>query len=68
MQKSLKHSKNKDVWQGLPANLHHGYYMRSQLYLWGSPVLGGIFACVAVFVVVVFFYPTIEVVTFRLRG
>ena len=34
-----------------------------QLYLWGSPLLGEIFAYVAVF-----FNPTIKVVTFRLRG
>ena len=36
----------------------------SQLYLWGSPLLGEIFAYVTVF----FFNPTIKVVTFRLRG
>ena len=34
-----------------------------QLYLWGSPLLGEIFAYVTVF-----FNPTIKVVTFRLRG
>ena len=33
-----------------------------QLYLWGSPLLGEIFAYVTVF------NPTIKVVTFRLRG
>ena len=35
-----------------------------QLYLWGSPLLGEIFAYVTFF----FFNPTIKVVTFRLRG
>ena len=34
-----------------------------QLYLWGSPLLGEIFAYVTVF-----FNPTIKVVTFRLHG
>ena len=34
--------------------------------LWGSPLLGEIFAYVTVFFC--FFYPTIKVVTFRLRG
>ena len=34
-----------------------------QLYLWGSPLLGEIFAYVTVF-----FNPIIKVVTFRLRG
>ena len=34
-----------------------------QLYLWGSPLLGEIFAYVTVF-----FNPTVKVVTFRLRG
>ena len=36
--------------------------VRSQLYHWGPPILGEIFAHVT------FFDPTIEVVTFRLRG
>ena len=40
------------------------FFCVPQLYLWGSPLLGEIFACVTVF----FFNPTIKVVTFRLRG
>ena len=40
-----------------------GVFCVPQLYLWGSPLLGEIFAYVTVF-----FNPTIKVVTFRLRG
>ena len=39
------------------------FFCVPQLYLWGSPLLGEIFAYVTVF-----FNPTIKVVTFRLRG
>ena len=39
-----------------------GFFCVPQLYLWGSPLLGEIFAYVTVF------NPTIKVVTFRLRG
>ena len=39
------------------------FFCIPQLYLWGSPLLGEIFAYVTVF-----FNPTIKVVTFRLRG
>ena len=39
------------------------FFFVPQLYLWGSPLLGEIFAYVTVF-----FNPTIKVVTFRLRG
>ena len=38
------------------------FFFVPQLYLWGSPLLGEIFAYVTVF------NPTIKVVTFRLRG
>ena len=38
------------------------FFCVPQLYLWGSPLLGEIFAYVTVF------NPTIKVVTFRLRG
>ena len=41
------------------------FFCVPQLYLWGSPLLGEIFAYVTVFF---FFNPTIKVVTFRLRG
>ena len=40
------------------------FFCVPQLYLWGSPLLGEIFAYVTVF----FFNPTIKVVTFRLCG
>ena len=39
------------------------FFFIPQLYLWGSPLLGEIFAYVTVF-----FNPTIKVVTFHLRG
>ena len=39
------------------------FFCVPQLYLWGSPLLGEVFAYVTVF-----FNPTIKVVTFRLRG
>ena len=38
------------------------FFCVPQLYLWGSPLLGEIFAYVTVF------NPAIKVVTFRLRG
>ena len=38
------------------------FFCVPQLYLWGSPLLGEIFAYVTVF------YPTVKVVTFHLRG
>ena len=38
------------------------FFCVPQLYIWGSPLLGEIFAYVTVF------NPTIKVVTFRLRG
>ena len=41
------------------------FFLVPQLYLWGSPLLGEIFAYVTV---LFFFNPTIKVVTFRLRG
>ena len=41
------------------------FFCVPQLYLWGSPLLGEIFAYVTVFF---FLNPTIKVVTFRLRG
>ena len=40
------------------------FFCVPQLYFWGSPLLGEIFAYVTFF----FFNPTIKVVTFRLRG
>ena len=40
------------------------FFFVPQLHLWGSPLLGEIFAYVTVF----FKNPTIKVVTFRLRG
>ena len=42
------------------------FFCVPQLYLWGSPLLGEIFAYVTVFLF--FFYPTIKVVTFRRHG
>ena len=39
-----------------------GFFYVPQLYLWGSPLLGEIFAYVTVF------NPTIKIVTFRLHG
>ena len=39
-----------------------------QLYLWGSPFLGEIFAFVTFFLFFYFFNPTIEVFTFCLHG
>ena len=49
--------------QHLSGYFFYFFFCVPQLYLWGSPLLGEIFAYVTVF-----FNPTIKVVTFRLRG
>ena len=52
-----------------PVELFFFFFFVPQLFLWGSPLLGEIFAHVTVFCFLLFFfYPTIKVVTFRLRG
>ena len=61
---SPKTLSDETVHQGLVcAHMHSFFFCVPQLDLWGSPLLGEIFAYVTVF-----FNLTIKVVTFRLRG